>query len=162
MSRHLKPHDKGVYDADLAHAGARDNARRQRAGALVVDPELRELVLRQFLPKGKDLSVYTAQDLARAEKLLNSHPRKILNWRTPDLVFKHGCDCVRVLRRPDEFTLELIRRKGLNFRPPLTHAPRPGSIQTPQSRRLLCLTTKKSRRSCIRRISTAARLNENI
>ena len=44
LRRHLKPHDKGLYDADLAHARARDNARRQRAGALVLDPELRDLV----------------------------------------------------------------------------------------------------------------------
>ena len=28
LRRNLKPHDKGVYDADLAHARARDNARR--------------------------------------------------------------------------------------------------------------------------------------
>src|SRR6201997_1313227 len=47
-------------------------------------------LLRQFFPKGKDLSIYTPEDLARAEKLLNSRPRKILNWRTPDLVFTHG------------------------------------------------------------------------
>jgi len=44
LRRHLKPHDKGVYDADLAHARARDNARRERAGALVVEPGLRDLV----------------------------------------------------------------------------------------------------------------------
>jgi IS30 family transposase len=44
LRRHLKPHDKGLYDADLAPARARDNARRQRAGALALDPELRELV----------------------------------------------------------------------------------------------------------------------
>ena len=44
LRRHLKPHGKGMYDADLAHARARDNARRERAGTLVVDPELRELV----------------------------------------------------------------------------------------------------------------------
>ena len=47
-------------------------------------------LLRQFFPKGKDLSVYTPQDLARAEKLLNSRPRKILNWQTPELVFARG------------------------------------------------------------------------
>ena len=35
---------QGSYDADLAHARARDNARHQRAGTLVVDPELRDLV----------------------------------------------------------------------------------------------------------------------
>jgi transposase, IS30 family len=40
----MKPYDKNVYDADLAHARARDKARRKRAGALVRDPELRDLV----------------------------------------------------------------------------------------------------------------------
>jgi len=77
-------------------------------------------LLRQFFPKGKDLSIYTPADLARAEKLLNSRPRKILNWRTPDLVFaKDYSESVRMLRGPDEFTLELTRRKGANFQPPL-------------------------------------------
>ena len=72
--------------------------------------------VRQFFPKGKDLSIYTPADLARAEKLLNSRPRKILNWRTPDLVFaKDYSESVRMLRGPDEFTLELTRRKGVNF-----------------------------------------------
>ena len=47
-------------------------------------------LLRQFFPTGKDLSIYTPEDLARAEKLLNNRPRKILNWRTPDRVFAHG------------------------------------------------------------------------
>jgi IS30 family transposase len=47
-------------------------------------------LLRQFFPKSKDLSVYTVEDLRRAEKLLNSRPRKILNWRTPDRVFTRG------------------------------------------------------------------------
>ena len=47
-------------------------------------------LLRQFFPKSKDLSVYTPDDLARAEKLLNSRPRKILNWHTPGLVFTRG------------------------------------------------------------------------
>jgi IS30 family transposase len=44
LRRHLKPHDKGVYDADLAHARARDNARRERAGVLVGDHVLRDPV----------------------------------------------------------------------------------------------------------------------
>ena len=44
LRRHLKAHDKGVYDADLAHARARDKARRERAGSLVIDAELREVV----------------------------------------------------------------------------------------------------------------------
>jgi IS30 family transposase len=44
LCRNMKPYDKNVYDADLAHARARDKARRERAGALVRDPELRDLV----------------------------------------------------------------------------------------------------------------------
>jgi transposase, IS30 family len=44
LRRHLKAHDKGFYDADLAHARARDKTRRERAGALVVDAELRDVV----------------------------------------------------------------------------------------------------------------------
>ena len=58
LRRHLKPHDKGVYDADLAHARARDNARRQRAGTLVVDPELRDLV------KGKLKDTWSPQQIS--------------------------------------------------------------------------------------------------
>ena len=46
-------------------------------------------LLRQFFPKGKTYR-YTPEDLARAEKLLNSRPRKILDWRTPGAVFAHG------------------------------------------------------------------------
>jgi IS30 family transposase len=59
-------------------------------GDLIVGKHNTNGLLRQFFPKGKDLSSYTPEDLARAEKLLNSRPRKILNWRTPDLVFAHG------------------------------------------------------------------------
>ena len=47
-------------------------------------------LLRQFFPKGKDLSVYTPEDLARAEQLLNTRPRRILGWHTPDVVFTRG------------------------------------------------------------------------
>lgn len=47
-------------------------------------------LLRQFFRKGKDLSVYLPEDLACAENLLNSRPRKNLGWRTPDLVFATG------------------------------------------------------------------------
>ena len=64
-------------------------------------------LLRQFFPKGKDLSIYTPEDLARAEKLLNIRPRKILNWSTPTASSPTGySDFVRVLRRPDAITLE--------------------------------------------------------
>jgi transposase, IS30 family len=47
-------------------------------------------LLRQFFPKGRDLSVYTVEDLQRVERLLNTRPRRVLQWKTPDAVFYDG------------------------------------------------------------------------
>ena len=40
-------------------------------------------LLRQYFPKGTDLSRWTAKDLAAVQAALNSRPRKVLNWKTP-------------------------------------------------------------------------------
>ena len=40
-------------------------------------------LLRQYFPKGTDLSRWTAEDLAAIAHTLSTRPRKILGWRTP-------------------------------------------------------------------------------
>jgi len=44
-------------------------------------------LLRQFLPRGQDLSVYSQQQLEAIADLLNNRPRQTLNWLTPHQAF---------------------------------------------------------------------------
>jgi IS30 family transposase len=40
-------------------------------------------LLRQYFPKGTDLSLHSADDIAAVALTLNSRPRKALGWKTP-------------------------------------------------------------------------------
>jgi IS30 family transposase len=40
-------------------------------------------LLRQYFPKGTDLSRWSAKEIEAVANALNSRPRKILGWRTP-------------------------------------------------------------------------------
>jgi len=44
-------------------------------------------LLRQYFPKGSDLSVHSGEELQRVQARLNHRPRKTLGWRTPAEVF---------------------------------------------------------------------------
>lgn len=44
-------------------------------------------IIRQYLPKGEDLSLYSQLDLDLIAKQLNERPRKVLDFRTPMEVF---------------------------------------------------------------------------
>jgi IS30 family transposase len=45
------------------------------------------MLVRDFFPRGKDLSKITNKKLQEVQELLNDRPRKVLNWYTPNEVF---------------------------------------------------------------------------
>lgn len=47
-------------------------------------------LLRQFIPKHRDLGDISDEDLSRFAALINLRPRKCLNWATPYEVFSHN------------------------------------------------------------------------
>lgn len=60
-------------------------------------------LLRQYLPKGTDLSRWSAEDLEAVALTLNNRPRKVLGWRTPAEVFSEQ---LRLLQQPGVATTD--------------------------------------------------------
>jgi IS30 family transposase len=54
-------------------------------------------LLRQYFPKGTDLSRWSAEDLEAVAITVNNRPRKVLGWRTPAEVFEEQ---LRSLQEP--------------------------------------------------------------
>ena len=61
-------------------------------------------LLRQYFPKGTDLSAHSAEEIAAVAAALNARPRKTLGWKTPAEHLTSGCrrSTKSVLRRPFE------------------------------------------------------------
>jgi IS30 family transposase len=58
-------------------------------------------LLRQYLPRGTDLSTHTPSDLHNIQKALNNRPRKSLGGRTPTTVFTELSATIDPLRCDD-------------------------------------------------------------
>lgn len=52
-------------------------------------------LLRQYFPKGTDLSRWSAEDLEAVALALNNRPRKVLDWKTPAEVFVAQLDSLQ-------------------------------------------------------------------
>lgn len=60
-------------------------------------------LLRQYFPKGTDLSRWSAEDLEAVALALNNRPRKSLDWKTPAEVFEEQ---LRSLQQPGVATTD--------------------------------------------------------
>jgi IS30 family transposase len=59
-------------------------------------------LLRQYFPKGTDLTMHSAEEIAAVAAALNSRPRKTLDWKTPaealdQLLLSANKDCVATI-----------------------------------------------------------------
>lgn len=49
-------------------------------------------LIRHFIPKGKRISDYSSDDIAFIEEWMNTLPRRILNYKTPEELFEMYLD----------------------------------------------------------------------
>jgi transposase, IS30 family len=85
-----------TYDQGKEMARHEDLAKRLKIKVYFCDPhspwqrpsnENTNGLIRQYLPKGIDLSIYSQKDLDRIAESLNTRPRKTLGFQTPQEVF---------------------------------------------------------------------------
>ena len=51
-------------------------------------------LIRRFIPKGKRMADYNADDIAFIEDWMNTLPRRILNYKTPSDLFEAQLDII--------------------------------------------------------------------
>ena len=51
-------------------------------------------MLRRFIPKGKSIEAYSADEIMMFADIINALPRKILGYRTPEELFDAELDCI--------------------------------------------------------------------
>jgi IS30 family transposase len=54
-------------------------------------------LIRRFIPKGKKISEYSQEAIARVEEWINGLPRKILGYKTPEELFDEELDLIYAL-----------------------------------------------------------------
>jgi len=74
-------------------------------------------LLRQYLPKGIDISSYSQAKLNAMARQLNERPRKTLGYQTPAEMFR--CSAIP-LRRPDESAAQSGSTRASALRPTST------------------------------------------
>ena len=83
-------------------------------------------LLRQYFPKGTDLSRWSAEDLEAVAHALNNRPRKILGWKTPAETFEEH---LRSLQQPGvATTLELAQYRAIRYTERLAEAEAVASV----------------------------------
>ena len=80
--RSTRPHNSPTVETDIPVFFADPQAPWQRG-----TNENTNGLLRQYSPKGTDLSVWSTEDIEAVAHTLNTRPRKILGWKSPAEAF---------------------------------------------------------------------------